>query len=49
MNTYLIIILALILFNYVLDLVLNRLNLNHISSDIPDEFEGVYDAEKYDE
>ena len=49
MNTYLIIILALIVFNYVLDLVLNRLNLSHISSDIPDEFQGVYDADKYDE
>jgi len=47
MNTYLIIILALIVFNYLLDVVLNVLNLKHVRTDIPEEFQGVYDQEKY--
>jgi len=47
MNIYLIIILGLIIFGYVLDLVLNLLNLKNVSEEIPAEFQGVYDEEKY--
>jgi STE24 endopeptidase len=47
MNGYLIFVLALLVFDYVLDLVVERLNLRALRTEIPEEFRGVYDAEKY--
>lgn len=47
MNFYLIIILIIILGNYLLDVVIDTLNMNHVTTDLPKEFEGYYDADKY--
>jgi len=47
MNTYLIIILSIIIVDYILDIVVDTLNVKHIKTDLPEEFEGYYDAEKY--
>ena len=47
MNGYLIFILALLLLSWLLSLVVERLNLGHLSTTIPDEFQGIYDEEKY--
>ena len=47
MNLYLIIILIIILGNYLLDIVVDILNVRHVTTDLPKEFEGFYDAEKY--
>ena len=47
MNTLFIIILAIILFDFVFDKVLDFLNLKNLSPDLPKEAAGIYDAEKY--
>ncbi len=47
MNIYAIIILCTIILGYVLDLWADILNLHALSDDLPEEFQGVYDAEKY--
>lgn len=47
MNGYLIFILALLIFSRILSLIVERLNLGHLSTEIPEEFHGVYDEEKY--
>ncbi len=47
MNGYLIFILALLVFSRILSLIVERLNLSNLSTDIPEEFRGVYDEEKY--
>jgi STE24 endopeptidase len=47
MNGYLIAVLAIILGRYLLGTIADLLNLRAVSPEIPDEFEGVYDAEKY--
>ncbi len=47
MNTYLIIILSIIIVDYILDIVVDTLNVKHVKTDLPKEFEGYYDAEKY--
>ena len=47
MNGYLIFILALLVFNWLLSLVIETLNVRHLSTGIPDEFHGIYDDEKY--
>ncbi|MFC1616600.1 hypothetical protein ACFL2K_00105 [Candidatus Margulisiibacteriota bacterium] len=47
MNPYLIFVLAMIIGSYVLQLVVDVLNVRHISNKVPAEFEGVYDQEKY--
>ena len=49
MNIFLIIILSLLVFDYILGFILNRLNLSNLSDSIPDEFHGVYDDKKYKE
>lgn len=49
MNPYLVIILAILIGNYVLDLVVEWLNLRHLDPDLPQEFVGYYDEEKYRE
>ncbi len=47
MNIYAIIILATIILDYVIDLITDLLNLKSLSGELPQEFEGYYDAEKY--
>jgi STE24 endopeptidase len=47
MNPFLTIIIAVILFRYLLEVISDRLNLGHISEKLPPEFEGSYDADKY--
>jgi len=47
MNGYLIVILVIIALRLGLELVSNVLNLRHIKPDLPQEFEGFYDEEKY--
>ncbi len=47
MNTYLIIILAILIFHYLLDLIVDILNVRNVSPELPKEFEGYYDEEKY--
>ncbi|MDF1578669.1 MAG: M48 family metallopeptidase [Desulfobulbales bacterium] len=47
MNIYAVIILAALLASYVLELVGDRLNLRALDPELPDEFAGIYDAEKY--
>jgi len=47
MNIYLIIILAIIIFEYLFSFFVERLNVKNASEKLPSEFEGFYDAEKY--
>ncbi len=47
MNIYAIIILVTIILDYVIDLITDLLNLKSLSGELPQEFEGYYDAEKY--
>jgi STE24 endopeptidase len=47
MNGYLIFVIALLVFDCVFEVVVERLNLSRLSPEIPEEFRGVYDAEKY--
>jgi STE24 endopeptidase len=47
MNIYAIIILATLLFGFLLDIITNLLNLRSLQSQLPEEFSDVYDVEKY--
>lgn len=47
LNIYGIIILIALFGNYILDLVLNALNLNSLFRELPKEFEGVYNAKDH--
>lgn len=47
MNFFLVIVLAILVGNYLLDLIVETLNVRHVRTDLPEEFEGYYDAEKY--
>ena len=47
MNGYLVFILALLIFNWLLSLIVETLNLRNVSTEIPEEFKGIYDTEKY--
>ena len=47
MNPYLIFILALLVFNWLLSLIVETLNVRNVTTEIPEEFHGVYDEEKY--
>ena len=47
MNIYLIFILTIIIGSYLLDLIIDKFNLLYIKTDLPDEFKGYYDAERY--
>ncbi len=47
MNTYLLIILILLVADAVLEFVVESLNLRHLQRELPAEFEGWYDDEKY--
>ena len=47
MNIYAVIILSTLILESVLNLIADLLNLKTLSGDVPDEFETVYNAEKY--
>jgi STE24 endopeptidase len=47
MNIYLAIILFILIGKYILDLIIEILNLRHVSPDLPAEFADCYDAERY--
>ena len=47
MNLFLVIILAILVGSYLLDLTVETLNVRHVRTDLPEEFEGYYDADKY--
>src|SRR4051812_2597853 len=47
MNTFFIVIVAIIVFDFVIDKYLDYLNLKNWSPQLPKEAEGIYDAEKY--
>ncbi|MBG90399.1 MAG: peptidase M48 [Actinobacteria bacterium] len=47
MNPYLLAIIALYSLSYLLSLVVDWLNINAIKEELPKEFEGVYDQERY--
>lgn len=47
MNIYLVVILAIIIGNYILDLIIELLNVKFLKPELPKEFEGFYDADKY--
>ncbi|MBU1085887.1 MAG: M48 family metallopeptidase [Candidatus Omnitrophica bacterium] len=47
MNKYLVLILGIILFKYVLNLVVEILNIKAVNPQLPKEFKNYYDAEKY--
>jgi len=47
MNIYLIIILAILIGDYLLNLIVETRNIRHLKTDLPKEFVGFYDSEKY--
>ncbi len=47
MNTYLAVILLIIAGDFILGLVIDSLNMRHVSTVLPEEFAGWYDAERY--
>lgn len=47
MNIYLVIILLIIAGDFILGLVVDSLNMKHLSTTLPEEFAGWYDAERY--
>jgi len=47
MNLYLVIILAILIGDYLLNLIVDIKNIRHVSIDLPEEFVGYYDREKY--
>ena len=47
MNTFLIIILCVLIGTYLLDLVVEILNARHVETELPEEFRDCYDAGKY--
>lgn len=48
MNIYLALILLFLFFEFAADLVVNILNLKHLSPNVPEEFRDVFDPEKYE-
>jgi len=47
MNMYLVFILAILISDYVISLVVEALNVRYLKTDLPEEFQGYYDPEKY--
>lgn len=47
MNLYALIILLTLIIDYVVDIITDYLNIRSLNDELPKEFEGVYDAEKY--
>jgi len=48
MNLFLILILAILVGDYLLDLIVDILNMRHLRTDLPGEFVGYYDGERYE-
>jgi STE24 endopeptidase len=46
-NFYLYIVISILFCRYLIDLIADWLNLRHVSPELPREFEGFYDTEKY--
>ena len=47
MNPFLVFILVILIGSYFLDVVVDTLNVRYVKTDLPHEFEGYYDGEKY--
>lgn len=47
MNTYLAVILGILVVGYLLETTVALLNLRHLSTGLPHEFAGIYDGERY--
>ncbi len=47
MNFFLVIILVILIGSYLLDVIVDTMNVHHVKTDLPGEFEGSYDAGKY--
>jgi STE24 endopeptidase len=47
MNLYLVIILVILVGQYLLSLVVDRMNIKNLNPELPDEFKGLYDEDKY--
>ena len=47
MNPFLVLVVTVLVARYVLELVADRLNVSHIAEELPDEFTGLYNAERY--
>ncbi|MCD5398059.1 M48 family peptidase, partial [candidate division NPL-UPA2 bacterium] len=47
MNIYLVIILTILIGSYALSFIVERLNIRHLKVNLPSEFAGYYDADKY--
>ena len=47
MNIYFIIIFSAIILDYLLSMIVNKLNLNSLNPELPSEFSDVYDQDKY--
>lgn len=47
MNFYLVFILAILIGSYLLEVVVEILNIKHLKTDVPEEFVGYYDADNY--
>ncbi len=45
--TFFIIIISILVFDYILERILNYLNITYLSNVLPKELEGIYDPEKY--
>lgn len=47
MNIYRVIILSLLVFDWLVSLIVETLNMKNVSTRIPDEFAGIYDPDQY--
>lgn len=47
MNLYLVIILVILVGQYLLSLVVDRMNIKNLNPELPNEFKGFYDEDKY--
>lgn len=47
MNLYLVIILVILIGQYLLSLVVDRMNIKNLNPELPNEFKGFYDEDKY--
>ena len=47
MNIYLIVVLAIIILDYLLELIIETLNLKHLNPELPEEFKDYYQEDKY--
>ena len=46
-NTVFVILIAVLIFGYVLERILDRLNLKHTLPELPEELSGIFDEEEY--